>query len=94
MNYNYHDTPLHLAAYRGHRVVCKFLLDHGASLQIKNVKGKTCIDEAKNQSHNDLYTWLLMYQKGQLSDITVIIVQKCGSQTVSGAGVNFQDFLL
>lgn len=40
------NTPIHNAVRKGHTKVVKVLLENGADLSIKNVKGKTPIDLA------------------------------------------------
>ena len=48
------DTPLHLAAYRGHYEICRRLLQAGASANLVNHKNKTAIDEADNVKHHKI----------------------------------------
>ena len=57
-NYNNFDTPLHLAAFRGHLEICRFLVKSGASLSIKNVHGKAPVDEASTQQHLEVASYL------------------------------------
>ena len=42
----YGDTPVHLAAYRGHYKVVKTLVEAGCDLDIRNSKGRTALDDA------------------------------------------------
>lgn len=37
----YKQTPLHIAAFRGHRAACEVLLKHGAKANVENNFGKT-----------------------------------------------------
>lgn len=40
------DTPAHLAAYRGHFDVVKYLVEAGSDIFLKNSKRRTVLDEA------------------------------------------------
>jgi uncharacterized protein len=42
-----HETALHGAAQHGSNEVIKFLVDHGADLQVKDANGRTALDLAK-----------------------------------------------
>jgi hypothetical protein len=42
-----HETALHGAAERGYTSFVKFLVEHGADLQIKDAEGRTALDLAK-----------------------------------------------
>ena len=55
------DTPLHLAACRGHEAVCRVLLDHGASTQSKNQQDRTPTMEAEIQTHYHIVRLLRRY---------------------------------
>lgn len=48
------NTPLHCAAYRGHKVIAVTLLQHGADTTIKNSNGKTPLDLATNKKMKQL----------------------------------------
>jgi len=49
-NYNY--TALHGAAYRGDNDVVKFLVEHGAKLDVRSKKGQTVTDMANGPMVN------------------------------------------
>jgi ankyrin repeat protein len=64
------NTPLHVAAARGDTKSLKLLLQYGANIHIKNKKGKTALDEAKeNQS---LATSALLEQAIALSPFDIL----------------------
>ena len=71
------DTPLHIAALRGHLNCVKILLTKGADPCIANSNGKTAAQEAEKNQHYQLveyvnsfikesqsknFTWLSLYQ--------------------------------
>ncbi len=51
---NTHDTPLSLAAKSGQLDAVRILLARGANRVTKDVDGKTPLDHARDQSHNDV----------------------------------------
>ncbi|GMH36384.1 hypothetical protein BSKO_04252 [Bryopsis sp. KO-2023] len=44
-------TPLKVAARKGHHDVCKFLVHHGAQLQVRDFNGETALHEACRYGH-------------------------------------------
>jgi hypothetical protein len=60
-------TCLHMAVAAGEKVTVEFLLDNGADLKIKNNKGQTAIDLAKNFTHTDIYRFLRQVQQVELN---------------------------
>lgn len=48
------NTPLHCAAYRGHKVIAVTLLQHGADTTIRNSNGQTALDIAANKKMKQL----------------------------------------
>ncbi|XP_078384426.1 oxysterol-binding protein-related protein 1-like [Oculina patagonica] len=48
------NTPLHCAAYRGHKVIAVTLLQHGADTTIKNNSGQIALDLAYNKKMKQL----------------------------------------
>lgn len=48
------NTPLHCAAYRGHKVIAVTLLQHGADTTIKNSSGQTALDLSANKKMKQL----------------------------------------
>jgi hypothetical protein len=47
-------TPLHFAAARGDSRLCRLLVQHGASTELRNKKGRTCVDVALSAGHSQL----------------------------------------
>ncbi|XP_068736521.1 oxysterol-binding protein-related protein 1-like [Montipora capricornis] len=48
------NTPLHCAAYRGHKVIAVTLLQHGADTTLRNANGQTALDLASNKKMKQL----------------------------------------
>ena len=48
------NTPLHYAAGYGRADVCKFLVDAGASVTLRNQDGKSPLDVAKLNDQDDV----------------------------------------
>ncbi|XP_075066497.1 diacylglycerol kinase iota isoform X6 [Mixophyes fleayi] len=60
------ETALHKAAFQGHRQVCQILVDAGACLIKKDVKGHTPFDRAQEAGDSDLASYLETCQAKQL----------------------------
>lgn len=52
------DTPLHKAALSGNLDVVKYLVEHGAELEVKNNEGKTPFDMAQNVNQKEIASFL------------------------------------
>ena len=46
-------TALHIASYKNHTDVIKILLQYGARTDIKNIKGRTPIDLARDRNNEE-----------------------------------------
>ena len=57
-NHHNFDTPLHLAAYRGHLDICRLLVGHRASVAVRNLHGRSPIEEALAQKHTQVTQFL------------------------------------
>lgn len=57
------ETPLHLAAFKGHQRVVKFLVENGAEIDVKDNDGLRPIDMAKENGHEYVCYYLENYQK-------------------------------
>ncbi|CAE1314904.1 Ankyrin repeat domain-containing protein 39 [Acanthosepion pharaonis] len=53
------STPLHRAAYRGHRLVVKYLLSKKANPMICDADGKTALHKAAENGHTEILKELL-----------------------------------
>lgn len=81
------DTPLHIAALRGHLNCVKTLLSKGADPCISNVNGKTAAQEAEKNQHYQLVEYINSFIKenqsktcmGSLYRITLLITAMCFS---------------
>eukprot|EP01015_Nassula_variabilis_P007775 TRINITY_DN1603_c0_g1_i5.p2 TRINITY_DN1603_c0_g1~~TRINITY_DN1603_c0_g1_i5.p2 ORF type:complete len:100 (-),score=5.30 TRINITY_DN1603_c0_g1_i5:11-310(-) len=51
---NFDWTPLHTAAYKGHKELAKYLLEKGAKLQTENKSGYTPLMIAQYNGHQEL----------------------------------------
>eukprot|EP00298_Acanthocystis_sp_HF-20_P011427 c19389_g2_i2.p1 GENE.c19389_g2_i2~~c19389_g2_i2.p1 ORF type:complete len:306 (-),score=157.98 c19389_g2_i2:235-1152(-) len=63
-----HRTALHVAAGEGHIQVVKFLVEHGASVNVLDRHGMSPIEEAENRHHDEIFEYLrnhgaVVYQK-------------------------------
>lgn len=52
------NTPLHWASRNGDEVTVRLLVKHGAGINVKNFRGKTPADSARNAGHEALAEWL------------------------------------
>ena len=52
------DTPLHKAAFRGHREIAELLLANGADVTAKDNTGRIPADEAARRGHDDIIALL------------------------------------
>jgi hypothetical protein len=52
-------TALQIAAFRGHLEVCKFFLENGANLKVKDSQGKTAVELAHAGGHGETAEFLL-----------------------------------
>jgi ankyrin repeat protein len=53
------DTPVNIAAYRGSLEALQLLIERGAAIEVINTNGNTALDHARNQSHEEIETFLL-----------------------------------
>jgi ankyrin repeat protein len=60
----YHSTPLHLAARRGWAEVVHVLLQHGANVVLEDSGGRTALQVASNEGHNEIVKLLSEYVTG------------------------------
>ncbi|XP_040294348.1 diacylglycerol kinase iota isoform X2 [Bufo bufo] len=60
------ETALHKAAFQGHRLVCRILVDAGACLLKRNSKGQTALDIAQEAEDSELASYLETCQAKQL----------------------------
>ena len=69
VNYADYDnrTPLHLAANYGHFKIVKYLVNHGAYIQIKDRFGRTPFDEATTNGYSDIAEYLQKEKEKQQS---------------------------
>jgi len=51
-------TAMHFAAARGDARLCRVLLQHGANTELRNKKGRTCVDVAMSTGHSQLASLL------------------------------------
>ncbi|XP_065907327.1 probable serine/threonine-protein kinase DDB_G0271682 [Dysidea avara] len=63
----YGNTPLHYAANYNHYDVCLVLLQHGASVEMKNKDNKTLLDIAKTNGHHKVVQLLESYPQKETS---------------------------
>ena len=52
-------TPLHSAAFNGHKEIVELLIDNGADLDAKNILGVTPLHYAANQGHTEIVELLI-----------------------------------
>jgi ankyrin repeat protein len=57
-----HATPLHAAAYEGHKDVAELLLAKGADVNAKNIIGQTPLDLAAGNDHKDIMDLLMAHK--------------------------------
>jgi ankyrin repeat protein len=61
-NINFRDydnrTALHLAACHGHFDVVRYLVNHGAAINVEDRFGNTPVEEAKNNGHTEIQQFL------------------------------------
>jgi len=53
------DTPIHLACYKGHLHIVKWLYQQGANLRVLNEMGSSCFMLASREGHLTIMYWLL-----------------------------------
>ncbi|MEZ4688018.1 MAG: ankyrin repeat domain-containing protein [Bacteroidia bacterium] len=59
------QSMLMLAAYYGFQEIVEYLLKYKPTVSIKNKKGETALDIAKNQQHFAVLDILKMYEESQ-----------------------------
>ncbi len=64
----YHFTPLIDAAWKGHTGVVRVLLDNGEDVTATTVDGKTALDKARSEGHEDIVEILSAVMGIQLTD--------------------------
>ncbi len=57
----YGKTPLHNAAWSGHKDVAELLLSRGADAEAQDKKGSTPLDEAIRRGHKEIVQLLQKY---------------------------------
>jgi len=71
------DTPLHIAALRGHLDCVKTLLARGADPCIANCNGKTAAQEAEKNQHYSLVEYINSFIKeNQSKNVTWVLIIK------------------
>jgi len=59
INKGSHETPLHEASDEGFLPVVKYLVNHGANMEIKNDKGRTPLYQAVDEGRTDVVKFLV-----------------------------------
>ena len=69
VSYNLINTPLHLAALKGHLSIVQMLVEYGADLSLKNMDGLTPLGVAEKEGHSEVIDLLLVSQNSMNMNI-------------------------